>query len=519
MGQCSDEREGKMTNRRKRKHGSETPEKEDSATDELKAFIEEKNGESITEIKKALDQRLASIEESLNFAYESLTVTSQKVTALENEVKCLRENWQTMEYRLPQLEQEREEVERVKRRGQLIFSGSDLTIPENDERLMMAVTALIDRYLELEVGPGQIIHVQRLPRDRLLVKFAEDRRGSLRDEIYRTKNKLRGHKIFINENLTPARQQLFGWLLHEQREGRVMTVLTRGGEVLKCFATRKDERLIRVRTREEALHALQLAGVRAASEPSPSEDAGAAPAPTARRPRAWTQIEGSVAGAGGESMDVGESDRSRPQPNRYNTRSLPRGDGSYPLADRRRTSEGARPSFTGASPDLPEPDRGTPRRPALGPPLDGRAGAERQEDAAKAAANTGEQPRGEPAVTGDLSGSGSAESRPERMRSPVGEVQCGRGNGGPSEPGGEWLGEDKAGRVTRTSSSLPPGLRGASVRETEADRASHLGATKPMDREGAQRAQNHADSAVISGEVGKASARGGTAGDIRTHLK
>ena len=61
----------------------------------------------------------------------------------------------------------------------------------------MTVTALIDRYLELEVSPREIIDVQRLPRNRLLVKFAGDGRGSLRDAVYRNTYKLKGQKIFI----------------------------------------------------------------------------------------------------------------------------------------------------------------------------------------------------------------------------------------------------------------------------------------------------------------------------------
>ena len=84
-----------MTKRNKRRHESGTPEKEeDGATEELKAFIEEKTGEAVKEIKKALDQRIVGLEESLNFAYESITVTSQKVKELEKELKEFHERRQ-----------------------------------------------------------------------------------------------------------------------------------------------------------------------------------------------------------------------------------------------------------------------------------------------------------------------------------------------------------------------------------------------------------------------------------------
>ena len=223
-----------MTKQRKRRHESGTPEKEDERTEELKSFIQAKTGEAVDEIKRVIEQRLAGIEDSLNFAYESITATSSKVNALEKEVKSINEDWLSLSYRVAQLEQEREEAERLSRRPQLIFTGRDLHIPENDDRLVAAIAALINRMLELDVPPGQIIYAKRLPRNRVLVKFAGDERGSLRDLVYRSKHKLRGQNIFINENLTPMRQEVLNLLLHEKREGRLTAVLTRGGEVFFC---------------------------------------------------------------------------------------------------------------------------------------------------------------------------------------------------------------------------------------------------------------------------------------------
>ena len=223
-----------MTKQRKRRHESGTPEKEDERTEELKSFIQAKTGEAVDEIKRVIEQRLAGIEDSLNFAYESITATSSKVNALEKEVKSINEDWLSLSYRVAQLEQEREEAERLSRRPQLIFTGRDLHIPENDDRIVAAIAALINRMLELDVPPGQIISAKRLPRNRVLVKFAGDERGSLRDLVYRSKHKLRGQSIFMNENLTPMRQEVLNLLLHEKREGRLTAVLTRAGEVFFC---------------------------------------------------------------------------------------------------------------------------------------------------------------------------------------------------------------------------------------------------------------------------------------------
>ena len=213
-----------MTKQRKRRFESATPEKEDGATEELKAFIEEKTGEAVKEIKKALDQRISGIEESLNFAYESIGATSKRVTVLEKELKVIYEDWHEMKYRLGQMEREREEAEKLRRKSQLIFAGRDLHIPERDDGLVAAVAAIINRLLELDVPQGQITGVNRLPRNRLLVHFARDERGSLRDQVFKAKHKLRGQKLFINENLTPMRQEAFNLLLHERRGKNIHSV-------------------------------------------------------------------------------------------------------------------------------------------------------------------------------------------------------------------------------------------------------------------------------------------------------
>ena len=109
-----------MGNKRgKRRHESGTPEKDEGepalteAVLELKTFIEAKTGEAVVEIKKTLDRRIASIEESLNFAYESITAASHKVTRLEKELDMVRSECEQMKDRVVHLEKQGEERERI----------------------------------------------------------------------------------------------------------------------------------------------------------------------------------------------------------------------------------------------------------------------------------------------------------------------------------------------------------------------------------------------------------------------
>ena len=323
-----------MTKQRKRRHESGTPEKEkekeDGASEELKAFIESTIGEAVKEIKEKIDQKISGIEVSLNFAHESISETKQKVAALEKELREMQEDWRNMQGRMAELERESEDAEKLRRKSQLIFLGRDLHIPENDDRLVVSVAALINRLLELDVAPGEIVYVKRLPKNRLLVSFAGAERGSLRDQVFRAKQKLRGHKIFINENLTPSRQDALNFLLYERRQGKLSTVLTRGGEVL--FARRREDRLTKVRNREEAEYML---GLLSAAVPPRSAVPALASAPDPPRSNDPGRESGAPFGAAGpphagESAGGGESGAP--------ARSRPDTDGR-PAMDRRRTVE------------------------------------------------------------------------------------------------------------------------------------------------------------------------------------
>ena len=539
-----------MTRHRKRRHESGTPEKEEEegATEELKAFIQEKTGEAVTEIKKALDQRIEGIEDSLNFAYESITVTSQKVNSLEKDIKDVYVSWQEMNGRIAQLERHAEEMEKQRRRSQLIFAGQDLHIPEKDERLTSAITALIDRHLDLEVSPGEIAHVRRLPKRRLLVKFASDEKGSLRDMVYRAKAKLKGHRIFINENLTPMRQAALNFLLHERREGRLSTVHTRGGEVF--FAVTKDDEFTRVRSREEAEHVLRIIGrpaaATAAAPPRPLEP-GAAPAAVPPRPLEHTiapapdlsrapgragglpvgadsPFHGERAGAG-ESAALTPTGRREDRPQITSRRQTPAAPMSPSLPGPHgpgspancRGGEGAggtlqgraQPAETGPSPGGPSSGRDTARPSVLASPL-----ADRPRGADMDTGGDGRQETD--TMAGGTSGPGDVTASSVHLDSTPTEVR-GKGQGksvldwgmGKGNSSGRALGGEGGERRT---SSVPPGQRSGYEPRGELGRAGrHLSpAGETRSGEGAAGSRSR---------PAGASTQSGMTGDIRSFFR
>ena len=460
-----------------------------------------------------------------------------------------------MKQRVGQLEQEREDAEKLRRRPQLIFAGRDLHIPKSDDRLIVTVVAVIDRLLELEVAPGQIVYVKRLQNNRLLVKFAGDERGSLRDEVYRAKHKLRGHKIFINENLTPIRQDALNMLLHERKEGRVSTVLTRGGEVL--FALSRDDRLTRVRNREEAEYLLSLSATHVAAAPPCSALPGGAPAPDRPRSRgpvraviaptdAGALVRGRSAGAGAGPaplhgvMESGEG----PARGRHVARAspldppLPGRPGSGPRAAGRGgggATEESLPEPMETSAARPGSDQSAARPSDLGPPLMGRTDSGGREDRRNTNEDTGGRTRqGAVTAVGGSSEPDGVTSRSVHLDSPQTEIRrrgreltAGVGESGAGEVTGAVTGGSPGRRrVGRRTSSLPPGQRSGREGHASLGKVRHLPPAEGRDgEEGADLESPHTGSAIQSGRSGeevsiqeKAAGKSKT-GDIRTYLK
>ena len=83
---------------------------------------------------------------------------------------------------------------------------------------------------------------------KVLVEFTTAAPGSNRDQLYRTKTKLRGSGLYIAESLTQRRQELFQKLLRLKRDATIFTAFTQSGDL---FA-RKTRSSPPVRVRDHA---------------------------------------------------------------------------------------------------------------------------------------------------------------------------------------------------------------------------------------------------------------------------
>ena len=386
------------------------------------------------------------------------------------------------------------------------------------------------------------------------MKFARDERGSLRDAVYRAKHKLRGQHFFINENLTHVRQEVLNLLLHERREGILSTVLTRGGEVL--FAVRRNDRLIRVRSKEEAINILrQIRFI--VPEPTCPVEPGIAPAPDPVTSRAPEQTVGPPTEAGSlihrESTGAGESlvrppsgmgGAERPPPGWRGAQAAQldppltaRPGSENPSAGGRGGGEAGvtRPGFTAAAERTTGgsgPCGSTARPSELAPPLTGRPAAGQPEDRRSEDSGGGEDGRlEESAATGGLSGPRGAAARPVRLDSPLTEVRdTGRvlsGAGAGGEGMGRGASQDlcRGGGARRTSSVPPPRQRKGMEARADPDEMRHLLACEgTRGREGASSGSHPVVPSIqLGGPKGPGTRRDvaqkSTTNDIRTFFK
>ena len=92
----------------------------------------------------------------------------------------------------------------------------------------------------------QVAELRREERQ-IFVKFSTSAAGSGRYLLIRNRTRLRGSGLYIKENITPDRQQIFNKLIQLNREDRVSssTVFTRDGTVFVVVGQRDRPRPVR----------------------------------------------------------------------------------------------------------------------------------------------------------------------------------------------------------------------------------------------------------------------------------
>ena len=252
-------------------------EQSDSYT-ELKEFIVRENSKCVAEIKDANERRIAAVEESLNFALDSLAAVSQRQHSADLDIVDLRKESADLRRRLQQLELGEDRIQQEKRLTTLLFSGPAIQAQAQREDAVRRIRAIVQERMNHVLDSAQVRAMIRLRSGKVLVEFISASPGSDRDMLFRSKSKLRGSGLFISESLTPRRQTLFSETLKLKKEGVIFSTFTRAGNIFVCRS--RDSAPLRIAD-PEALRQLAESGAsrRPARGRAQAEGVGGLPAP------------------------------------------------------------------------------------------------------------------------------------------------------------------------------------------------------------------------------------------------
>ena len=271
---------------------------------ELKSFIVSENAKCVAQIKETNDRRLGAVEESLTFAMDSIAALSGRQNVANSNIEELKKETEDLKRRLLQFEVTEDRRQQQSRLNTLIFSGPALSAETG--RVITAanlIVSLIYRYIKHTMDRAQVKNLVRLRNGKVIFEFTSSAPGSDRDIVYRSRAKLRGSGLFVNESLTPLRQAMFSDLLRLKKEGRIFTVFTRSGDILACGS--RDSPPVRVADPETVR---RLAGSDTVCRPDLQGRAQAAGRAAPPGPRAAVTETSGDRGRGVAALDgLGES--------------------------------------------------------------------------------------------------------------------------------------------------------------------------------------------------------------------
>ena len=153
------------------------------------------------------------------------------IVKLRAENERLRQELSRLTERIDGIETEQDAINQRNRLVSLIFSGPAIPEPVHREETAGIVQHLVDRFMNRNLDMSQVSNAFRLRAGCILVQFASAAKGSERDNLFRSKGRLRGTGLFISESLTPRRQELLRSLLQLKKENQIHSAYSQSGEL------------------------------------------------------------------------------------------------------------------------------------------------------------------------------------------------------------------------------------------------------------------------------------------------
>ena len=162
--------------------------------------------------KSEVDGRVTQLEKEVKFTQSRYDATSSEMEGLKEDIQEVRKLRGTPEKQLTKIQIAMDDIEQYSRRNCLIFNGIQEQ-QESHENTDLIVVDICRKNLGVNLSRGDLDRTHRLGRERsstdkprpIIVKFVNYHD---RDDVFKSKRKLKGSSISIMENLTSRRVSL-----------------------------------------------------------------------------------------------------------------------------------------------------------------------------------------------------------------------------------------------------------------------------------------------------------------------
>lgn len=149
-------------------------------------------------------EEIKQIRKEQNELRKELEESNSEARALREAIKEMNQKWEQkyveMENKYNKLERRIENMEKEKRKNNIVVTGIEIVEKDGEMEKQM------EEWMNTELGvESKVKEVKRITQNRTLVSI-ENFNGTLR--VLRSKNKLRGKKIYIDSDLTPQERDI-----------------------------------------------------------------------------------------------------------------------------------------------------------------------------------------------------------------------------------------------------------------------------------------------------------------------
>ena len=234
------------------------------------------SGESLEAVKKIVDEGILKVLTQMNQRTECFEkradILETEIFEKDKEVKRMEAQLIEQEKTIKALNEQMESIETNRRMNTLILKCKEFGERRMSEDIEADTVRIINtRFPDLQVGVADFQTIHRLQGEHTVIcKFVKTK---LRNELFDRRLSLRGARgadrqmapLYVNESLSPKRQEVLNALLEEKRQKRIYTVFSKRGVVY--FKETPESRGRRV---DDISHLRSMLGCSAAARKSSS---------------------------------------------------------------------------------------------------------------------------------------------------------------------------------------------------------------------------------------------------------